>query len=117
MAGGALQMAGRGTTRRHSGPVGVPGRTRSKGRLRVWLGVASLGPALVAGVALLTAAPAQAQAVGQAFPPDIQASLPDPGPDAYRPDACAQSNCGAPDPISVHVGATPAAQAPLAGGA
>ena len=65
----------------------------------------------------MVTAPAEAQQVpqSQALAADVQAYVPDAGPDAYQVDACGQSSCGTPDPISVHVGATPDQQGPLAG--
>src|SRR5579863_789665 len=108
-------MAG-SRTGRHGAPIRGAGGRRAPKRLRVWLGLTSLGSALMAGVALMAAAPAQAQSMTQAVAADIQAYVPDAGPDAYQADACGQANCGSPDPISVHIGATPGQQGPLANG-
>ncbi|HZU80207.1 MAG TPA: hypothetical protein VE991_09855 [Acidimicrobiales bacterium] len=109
-------MAERGS-RRHGAPTGR--RAMSGGRrARLVLGAASLGTAVLSGCALAVAAPAQAAGASQtqAVAADNQAYVPDAGPDAYEADACSQSSCGTPDPVSVHVGATPAQQGPLAGG-
>ncbi|MHB8437927.1 MAG: ABC transporter substrate-binding protein [Acidimicrobiales bacterium] len=91
-------------------------RTGWHRRLRIGLGLASLSTTLLAAFALVVATPAQAQAQTQPVAADIQAYVPDAGPDAYQVDSCSQSNCGSPDPISVHVGATPGSQGALASG-
>ncbi|MHB8681458.1 MAG: ABC transporter substrate-binding protein [Acidimicrobiales bacterium] len=99
-------MAARRSQQHRRSPHGPRAIGRWARRLRLGLGLASLGTATLAGSALF-AAPAQAQSQYQAIAADIQAYVPDAGPDAYQADACSQANCGSPDPISVHVGATP----------
>jgi hypothetical protein len=110
-------MAGR-RSGLHGAAVDRPAGTTGRRRIRLGLGVASLASAAFAGVGLMQAGPAQAQAAteSQAVAADVQQYVPDAGPDAYEVDACGQGSCGTPDPISVHVGATPDQQGPLAGG-
>ena len=91
------------------------GRASRRRRLRIGSGVASLGVAFAAGIALIPSTPGFADSQTQAVAVDIQAYVPDAGPDAYQADACSQGNCQSPDPISVHIGATPDQQGPLAG--
>ncbi|HUY64193.1 MAG TPA: ABC transporter substrate-binding protein [Acidimicrobiales bacterium] len=98
------------------GTVGTDRRHRWRRRLRLGSGLVSLATAVLAGVALVATPAAQAQTQTRAVAADIQGYVPDAGPDAYQVDSCSQANCGSPDPISVHVGATPDAQGPLASG-